>query len=130
MSSKNLHPRSELFRSALTSLVLFIGATLSVASSAPPSPNILFVLADDLGYMDINAYATRVTGTLAQRQFYATPNLGRLAHSGTAFSLACACHLCSPTRGQPAHGSQRRQDRCNHRHARLGENLMTRDDRN
>ncbi len=54
MSSKDIHPRSEIFRPALTCLALFIGATLSLASSGSPPPNLLFVLADDLGYMEQN----------------------------------------------------------------------------
>lgn len=66
--------------------------------AAADKPNILFVLADDLGCMDINACAARVTGTSADKQYYETPNLDRLAQSGTAFSQAYASQLCSPTR--------------------------------
>jgi len=85
---------SRLLRTA-TSVTL--GLIWSAASAAS-APNILFILADDLGYMDINAYATRATGTPAKQQFYETPNLNRLVESSTAFSQAYACQLCSPTR--------------------------------
>jgi len=54
-------------------------------------PNIIFILADDLGYMDIGA---NNRGT-----FYETPNLDRLASQGIRFTQAyAACPVCSPTR--------------------------------
>lgn len=68
------------------------------ANSTSVRPNIVFILADDLGYTDVNAFAARITGVPAARQFYETPNLDRLAREGTAFSQAYACQLCSPTR--------------------------------
>jgi arylsulfatase A-like enzyme len=61
-------------------------------------PNVVLILADDLGIMDINAYAHRFTGTPAEEMFFETPNLDRLACQSMAFSQAYACHLCSPTR--------------------------------
>ncbi|MEL7588235.1 MAG: sulfatase [Prolixibacteraceae bacterium] len=63
-----------------------------------PRPNIIFILADDLGYTDVNCFATRITGTPAKKQFYETPNIDKLASQGVAFSQAYACPLCSPTR--------------------------------
>ncbi|MGA1367230.1 MAG: sulfatase [Blastocatellia bacterium] len=53
--------------------------------------NVVLILADDLGYMDIRANNPR--------SFYETPNLDRLAASG--MRLTCgysACPVCSPTR--------------------------------
>lgn len=61
-------------------------------------PNIVFILADDLGIVDINAYAARFTGEAPERMFYETPHLDRLVREGMAFSQAYACHLCSPAR--------------------------------
>jgi len=77
-------------------------ATLLVASVAPSclasSPtdqarpkNVVFILADDLGYMDIGANNPNC--------FYDTPNIDRLAESGTRLiSAYAACPVCSPTR--------------------------------
>ena len=86
--------------SVLLAVLVSLTGSLCLTTGAPipERPNIIFILADDLGYMDINAYATRVTGTAAQQQFYETPSLDRLARSGVAFSQAYACQLCSPTR--------------------------------
>src|SRR3546814_20263417 len=61
-------------------------------------PNIIFLLVDDLGYMDVGAYAFKVTGTEPSNQFYETPNINDLVHKGVAFSQAYAAPLCSPTR--------------------------------
>ena len=81
-----------------------LGALSAVAFSAAAGsstaihPNIVFILADDMGYMDMNAYAQHMTGVPVAQQFYETPNLDRLTHEGTAFAQAYATQLCSPTR--------------------------------
>ena len=54
-------------------------------------PNIIFILADDLGWSDTTLYGTT--------KFYQTPNLARLAKRGMLFTRAySASPLCSPTR--------------------------------
>lgn len=54
-------------------------------------PNIVFFLADDLGYMDIGANNPRT--------FYETPNIDALAAKGMRFRHGyAACPVCSPTR--------------------------------
>ena len=82
----------------LTLFSLVKGPALSAAGPGANRPNIVFILADDMGYVDMNAFAERITGVPAAKQFYETPNLDRLAREGTAFSQAYACQLCSPTR--------------------------------
>ena len=83
----------------LVGLGFFTGlASFAAAAPAPRRPNIVFILADDMGYMDMNAFARRLTGTATGAMFYETPNLDRLTREGTAFSQAYACQLCSPTR--------------------------------
>lgn len=60
-------------------------------ASAADQPNVLFILVDDLGYMDIGA---NNPGT-----FYETPNIDRLAASGMRFTNGYAANpVCSPTR--------------------------------
>lgn len=66
-----------------------------------PPPNIVFILADDLGWADLPSYGNA---------FNEAPNLDRLSQEGMQFSNAyAACPVCSPTRasiqsGQyPAH---------------------------
>jgi arylsulfatase A-like enzyme len=68
------------------------------AAEVPQRPNIVFILADDLGYTDVNAFAAKVTGASPDEMYYDTPNLDRLTAEGTAFSQAYVCQLCSPTR--------------------------------
>ena len=89
-------------KSVLKTIFLWAAAGFSctVHAQVKPGtrPNIIFILADDLGYMDLNAYATKTLGTPASAQFYETPNINRLAAEGMAFSQAYANPLCSPTR--------------------------------
>ena len=53
-------------------------------------PNIVFILADDLGAHDVGCFGST---------FHETPNIDRLAARGVRFTQAYACSpLCSPTR--------------------------------
>ncbi|WP_422083607.1 sulfatase [Ulvibacterium sp.] len=61
-------------------------------------PNIVFILADDYGIMDTQAYASKVLGISMDSTFYETPNINRLMAEGVSFSQAYANQLCSPTR--------------------------------
>jgi len=61
------------------------------ATSAGKKLNVVFVLVDDLGYMDIGANNPSC--------FYETPNVDRLAASAMRFTDGyAACPVCSPTR--------------------------------
>ncbi|MFW5846333.1 MAG: sulfatase [Planctomycetota bacterium] len=54
------------------------------------TPNILFILIDDLGWADLGCFGS---------SFYETPHLDRLAAQGLRFTDAYAsCPVCSPTR--------------------------------
>ena len=58
---------------------------------AEDRPNFVFILVDDLGYMDIGAYNPDT--------FYETPNVDRLAAEGMRFTNGYAANpVCSPTR--------------------------------
>jgi arylsulfatase A-like enzyme len=58
----------------------------TIAQAAPP--NIVIILADDLGFSDIGCYGGEIQ----------TPNLDRLAASGLRFSQFYNCALCGPSR--------------------------------
>jgi arylsulfatase A-like enzyme len=61
-----------------------------LAVVAADKPNIVFILADDLGAHDLGCFGST---------FYETPNIDRLAKRGTRFTQAYAASpLCSPTR--------------------------------
>lgn len=60
------------------------------AAALPTRPNIVFIMADDLGYGDV--------GCFGQKQFD-TPNIDRLAAEGIRFTNAYAgATVCSPSR--------------------------------
>ncbi|MEO7319780.1 MAG: sulfatase-like hydrolase/transferase [Chthoniobacteraceae bacterium] len=62
----------------------------SRVSAADGKPNIVFILADDLGINDLSCYG---------RKDQPTPNLDRLAGQGMRFTSAyCAQSICSPSR--------------------------------
>ena len=91
-------------RAALTTLVAFVIVASPVDGAPPEKPNIVFILVDDLGFMDIGA--DNPDG------FYDTPNIDRLAASGMRFTQAyAACPVCSPTRASIMTG--RYPTRCN-----------------
>ena len=61
-----------------------------VSVLAGDKPNVVFILADDLGWADIGCYGST---------FYETPHLDSLAKQGVRFTDAyAACNVCSPTR--------------------------------
>ncbi|MGD9648850.1 MAG: sulfatase, partial [Pirellulales bacterium] len=74
-----------MFAIAALLLALFPGA--QALRSAPP--NIIFIMADDLGYTDVACYGSR---------YYETPNIDRLAEQGTRFLNHHHCQNCAPTR--------------------------------
>jgi len=58
--------------------------------ATPERPNIVFILADDMGYGDLACYGNR---------YIQTPNIDRLARTGTTFSQAYAgSGISSPSR--------------------------------
>lgn len=78
--------------SRLIALLIAIVLTVSVvAAQSGKRLNVLFILSDDLGYMDIGANNPKT--------FYATPNIDALARHGMRFTCGyTACPVCSPTR--------------------------------
>lgn len=80
---------------ALRGLIAFVFAfalhTSALAANPVTPPNIVYILADDLGYGDVKA--------LNPEGKIATPNLDRLAAQGMAFTDAhSGSAVCSPTR--------------------------------
>ncbi|AJR04522.1 sulfatase [Siansivirga zeaxanthinifaciens] len=78
--------------------VVLITLISSSNNKAKHKPNIIFILADDFGYMDVQAYAERTLGVSKNLMYYETPNIDRLVAEGVAFDQAYVNQLCSPTR--------------------------------
>jgi len=71
-------------------IVAFISQIQGTAYKASKKPNIVFILADDLGWKDLGCYGS---------DFFETPNIDKLAETGILFTNAYAASpLCSPTR--------------------------------
>ena len=85
-------------RKTFSYLLICIAAALSIplinaASAAPiatvkPPPNIVLLLADDLGFSDLASYGSEIN----------TPNLSTLARQGVQFSNFHVAANCAPTR--------------------------------
>jgi arylsulfatase A len=70
--------------------LLIIPISAGFAKEIQSRPNIIFILADDLGVNDLGCYG---------RAEHRTPNLDAMAKVGVRFTTAyAACPVCSPTR--------------------------------
>jgi arylsulfatase A-like enzyme len=68
----------------------FILLILPFTNLFADKPNVIFILADDLGWMDLGCYGS---------QYYETPALDKLANEGVLFNAAYAPHpVCGPSR--------------------------------
>ncbi|NWK54991.1 sulfatase-like hydrolase/transferase [Verrucomicrobiaceae bacterium N1E253] len=72
---------------SLFSLIALYFFTLTVSHAAPP--NIILIISDDAGYVDY--------GFMGSKEMI-TPNIDKLASSGTIFSQAYVQSTCSPSR--------------------------------
>ncbi|MDC1465810.1 sulfatase [Polaribacter sp.] len=74
----------------LLALLFLICATTVIAQKKASKPNILFILADDLGYADLSSSGST---------FYETPNIDKIVNEGTVFTNGYAnSRVCSPSR--------------------------------
>lgn len=73
-----------------TAIAFLLSAFVIPHASLAAQPNVVLILADDLGYSDLACYGS---------DFYETPHLDRLAREGMKFTQNyAACTVCSPTR--------------------------------
>ena len=73
-------------------LALLVSCHAAAGVAAPPRqpPNIVYILADDLGFGDLSCYG---------QQRFKTPNIDRLASRGMRFTQHYAgCTVCAPSR--------------------------------
>lgn len=69
-------------------LLVFLPLACGQPFAATP-PNILWILADDLGWADLGCYGA---------DLHETPHLDRFAQESVRFTSACAMSVCTPTR--------------------------------
>ena len=63
--------------------------TARAVDAVRSKPNIVFIMADDLGYTDVACFGSK---------FYETPNIDRLASQGMKLLSHHHCQNCTPTR--------------------------------
>jgi len=84
----------KLLQVSMILVVLFLmGATAAPLSAAPP--NIIYIMADDLGWTDLSTGRTNLGNG---SDFYETPNIDRLVSEGMAFTSSRMQPNCAPTR--------------------------------
>jgi arylsulfatase len=73
----------------MRSLFALLFATLTALAATPSRPNVVLILADDLGFSDLGSYGSEI----------ATPNLDGLANNGVRFTQFYNTARCWPSRG-------------------------------
>ncbi len=82
-----MNPLSKTFVALSFGMAAFAGM-----AKGADHPNIVFILADDLGYGSVNAYG-------ANKELVRTPHIDRLAEQGMRFTNASTpASICTPTR--------------------------------
>lgn len=72
-----------------TTLIILALLACALTGQAGSRPNIVFIMADDLGWTDTAAFGSK---------YYETPNLDRLAAQGLKLTNHHHCQNCTPTR--------------------------------
>jgi arylsulfatase len=72
----------------ITSIFLLFLAGCTIPDEKPERPNIIMIMADDLGYSDLGCYGSEIP----------TPNLDQLAQEALLFTQMYSCGRCWPSR--------------------------------
>jgi len=84
------------------SVLWLLAAALPAALADLPKPNVVLIMADDMGYGDPGCYGSKV---------HRTPNIDRLATEGTLFTdYYAAANVCTPTRAALMTGTYHRRN--------------------
>jgi hypothetical protein len=84
----------------ILAVLLAAGTAPAVSAAEPARPNVLIIVADDMGFSDAGGYGGEI----------ATPNLDALAKNGLRFTQFYNTARCWPTRAAIVRGPQRRFD--------------------
>src|SRR5437763_11337675 len=86
-------PMTRSLAAVLIGLVWPAVELTTLRAAEPTKPNVLLVLADDLGSSDLGCFGGEI----------ATPNLDRLASQGVRFTQMYTMARCCPSRGEHPH---------------------------
>ncbi|MBN8999952.1 MAG: arylsulfatase, partial [Rhizobiales bacterium] len=75
-------------RAAMAVILVFLGLTASAHASAGKPPNIVYIVADDLGFADVGYHGSDIR----------TPSIDALAKGGARLESFYAQPMCTPTR--------------------------------
>ena len=79
-----------ILRSPLAMFAVLFAACVPQALAADPEPNVVFILADDLGYRELGSFGQKLIRT---------PNLDALARQGMRLTQHyCGNAVCAPSR--------------------------------
>lgn len=82
--------RLQILRTFIACIITLVICNIAIAQQQLKKPNIIIILADDLGWSDLSSYGS---------SFYETPHLDSLAVRGIRFTNSYAASpVCSPTR--------------------------------
>lgn len=81
--------RRTLFASCGRAAAIALLIAIAGVSAPAAQPNIVFIMADDLGWTDLGCFGSR---------FYETPNIDALASEGMRLTNHHHCQNCTPTR--------------------------------
>ncbi len=126
MADTGIKREQKWFLSAMVLALLFTICSFSavpqssrnVVENAQPAgqvssrPNILLIVADDLGYTDLGVYGSEID----------TPNLDALAREGQMFSQFYSSSMCSPTRAMLLSGMDNHRAGVGNLYAKLADN--------
>ncbi len=82
-------PRLPRFQRRMKFLSALLLAALAASSGFAATPNIIFIMADDLGYTDVGTFGSA---------YYETPNIDKLAAQGMKLASHHHAQNCQPTR--------------------------------
>lgn len=87
-ASVNRPSRSAVLALLAVALLTYLSRPITSAAETPACPNIVLIMADDMGYSDIGCYGGEIE----------TPTLNRLATGGMRFTQFYNTGRCCPTR--------------------------------
>ena len=111
VANTGINKGQKRFLSALASALLLAVCSFP-ATPQPSRPNILLIVADDLGYTDLGVYGSEID----------TPNLDGLAREGQVFSQFYTSSMCSPTRAMLLSGMDNHRAGVGNLYAKLADN--------
>src|SRR4051794_39878302 len=82
------HSKCVLFGILFASLIAMLGNPVTAADPPQKRPNIILIMADDLGFSDLGCYGSEIK----------TPNIDSLAAGGLRFTPFYNTARCCPTR--------------------------------